>query len=196
MQVLICFLAGYLSGCILTAVIVCRLRTGKDVSDIGSGNPGMANVMSNIGKREGIIVLAGDILKVIFACLLAWLVTWSLAWEDVVLYTGFAALLGHNYPFWRKFRGGKGVAVTCIWLFLLMPAWGSISCAAGGIITLVTGYLPLGGVLIPVIAIPFAFLSRGEAAGILVALCAIISVQKHWGGLKRVFKGEERRRFH
>ena len=64
MQIIICLLIGYLLGSILTAVIVCRVSTGMDISRIGSGNPGMANVMSQIGKKEGILVCVSAILMI------------------------------------------------------------------------------------------------------------------------------------
>lgn len=194
-QILICLVIGYLFGSILTASIIMRFLVKKDIRKIGSGNPGMANIMSNIGKKEGFMVLAGDILKVIIACLLSWLITWDMDLNTVILWTGFAAITGHDFPFWRKFQGGKGVAVTCAWLVFFMPLWGSVSCIIGGIITLVTGYLPIGGILIPVIAIPFAFITCGPVPGILVTVSAVLMIQRHWTGLKGIRNGTEKRRF-
>ena len=186
LQIIICLVIGYLFGSILTASIIMKYIVKKDIREIGSGNPGMANVMANIGKKEGILVLLGDILKVVIACLLSWFITWDMDLQAVILWTGFSAILGHDYPFWRKFQGGKGVAVTCAWLVFCMPLWGSAACIIGGIVTLVTGYLPIGGVLIPLIAIPFAFITRGLIPGILVTISAIIMFQRHWKGLKDI----------
>ena len=195
LQIIICILIGYILGSILPAVIISWHTTGRDISQIGSGNPGMANVMANIGKAAGIITLAGDIMKVLIAFFFSWVLTGIRDPSTVVLWTGFGSVLGHDFPFWRKFRGGKGVTVTCVWLIFLMPLWGSVSCAAGGIATLVTGYLPVGGILIPVIAIPFAFIFCGLWPGILVTLSAALMVQKHWKGLMRIRDRVERRRF-
>ena len=195
LQIIICVLIGYLLGSILPAVIISWHSTGRDISQIGSGNPGMANVMANIGKIEGVLTLVGDIMKVLIAFFFSWILTGTGDLHTVVLWTGFGCIIGHDFPIWRRFQGGKGVTVTCVWLVFLMPLWGSVSCAAGGIVTLVTGYLPVGGVLIPVIAIPFAFLFSGLWSGILVTLSAVLMIQRHWKGLKRIRNGMERRRF-
>ena len=151
--------------------------------------------MANIGKREGALVLAGDVLKVAAACLIAWLLTWDMQLKEVVRWTGFSAILGHDFPVWRHFRGGKGVAVTCTWLVFSMPIWGSISCAVGGIVTLATGYLPLGSVLIPLLAIIPSFVFCGTAFGILVCLSFAVMVMRNRTGLINIFKGSEKKRF-
>ena len=104
----ILLILGYLYGTMLTATFVVKHSTGNDVSKIGSGNPGMANVMEHIGKKEGVLVLAGDILKVIVAGILGRLLFPDKTWHDIFLYTGFGAIFGHNYPLWRKGKGGKG----------------------------------------------------------------------------------------
>lgn len=87
----------------------------------------MANIMTHLGKRAGLLVLAGDVLKTAAAC---WF-CWQLAPElhlTALLYGGFGAVLGHNWPFWNHGHGGKGVAVTCAWLMLYLPVTGC--CAA------------------------------------------------------------------
>lgn len=111
---LLCLAAGYLFGCFLTAEVVARCTAGESARQIGSGNPGMANIMTHLGKRAGLLVLAGDVLKTAAAC---WF-CWQLAPElrlTALLYGGFGAVLGHNWPFWNHGHGGKGVAVTCAW---------------------------------------------------------------------------------
>lgn len=193
--IIISVLIGYVCGCFLTAEAVAYICTGKSIRNIGSGNPGMANVMSKLGKKQGLIVLGGDILKMMLAFGAAWLVTGKTDAGQVILWAGFGGILGHNYPFWRRFKGGKGVTVTCTWLVFLMPVWGTLCCIAGGVITLITGYLPLGAVLIPVFAIPFAFRSRGMAAGILMIAAACIMFTRHHNGLMRIVQGTEDKKF-
>ena len=138
----ILLILGYLYGTMLTATFVVKHSTGNDVSKIGSGNPGMANVMEHIGKKEGVLVLAGDILKVIVAGILGRLLFPDKTWHDIFLYTGFGAIFGHNYPLWRKGKGGKGVTVTCTWLILTFGVPGAICCIIGGMVVLL-GWLPL-----------------------------------------------------
>ena len=129
---LVCMAMGYLAGSFLTAVFVARTFTEKEISQIGTGNPGMANVMANIGKKEGVLVLAGDLVKVVIACRICQLFFPEHSFEEISLYTGFGAILGHNYPLWRKGKGGKGVAVTCAWLTLAFFPYGFLCCIAGG----------------------------------------------------------------
>ena len=195
MQIIISLIIGYLFGSILTASIISWIKTGRDISQIGSGNPGMANVMANIGRIEGLLTLAGDIFKVLAAFFFAWILTGFGELQPVILWTGFGCILGHDFPVWRKFQGGKGVTVTCVWLVFLMPVWGSVACIAGGAVTIITGYLPVGGVLIPVLAIPFAFVFYGPWSGILVTISAGIMIWRPWEGLMRIREGSERRRF-
>ena len=144
-----CLLAGYFCGCFLTAELVARKETGKRAQDVGSGNPGMANITEHLGLRCGSAVLAGDVGKTAFACLLCRALLCRELGQLGVFWAGLGAVLGHNFPFWNRFRGGKGVAVTCTCLILGAPIWGAVSCLAGLAVVWITGYLPLGAVVIP-----------------------------------------------
>jgi acyl phosphate:glycerol-3-phosphate acyltransferase len=107
---------GYLLGSIPTAYIVSRLRKGIDIRTIGTGNMGAANVMREIGTLEGIFVCLIDISKGAGAILIAQTSNIPDPW---VFGAGFAALLGHNFPVFAGFRGGRGTA-TCIGIFLVL----------------------------------------------------------------------------
>jgi glycerol-3-phosphate acyltransferase PlsY len=107
---------GYLLGSIPTAYIVSRIRKGIDIRTVGTGNMGAANVMREIGTREGIFVGLIDVLKGAGAILIAQTSTVPDLW---VFGAGFAALVGHNFPVFAGFRGGRGSA-TCIGIFLVL----------------------------------------------------------------------------
>jgi acyl phosphate:glycerol-3-phosphate acyltransferase len=107
---------GYLLGSIPTAYIVGRLRKGVDIRDIGSRNMGAANVMREIGIHEGILVALIDIAKGASAILIAQTLDISGLW---VIGAGFAAVVGHNFPVFAGFRGGRGTA-TIIGIFLVL----------------------------------------------------------------------------
>jgi glycerol-3-phosphate acyltransferase PlsY len=107
---------GYLLGSIPTAYIVAYLRKGIDIRTVGTGNMGGANVMREIGAREGIFVCLIDVLKGMGAILIAHTFNIPDLW---VFGAGFAALLGHNFPVFVGFRGGRGTA-TCIGIFLVL----------------------------------------------------------------------------
>jgi len=107
---------GYLLGSIPTAYIAGRLKKGVDVRDIGSRNMGAANVMREIGVREGILVALVDIAKGAGAILIARTLNVSELW---IFGAGFAAVVGHNFPVFAGFRGGRGTA-TVIGIFLVL----------------------------------------------------------------------------
>lgn len=107
---------GYLLGSIPTAYIVSRLRKGIDIRNVGSGNMGAANVMRQIGTHEGIFVGLIDTAKGAGAILIAQALNISEFW---VFGTGFGALVGHNFPVFAGFRGGRGSA-TIIGIFLVL----------------------------------------------------------------------------
>ena len=107
---------GYLLGSIPTAYIVSRIRKGIDIRTVGTGNMGAANVMREIGTREGIFVCLIDIVKGAGAILIAQMLNIPELW---VFGAGFTALVGHNFPVFTRFRGGRGSA-TCIGIFLVL----------------------------------------------------------------------------
>jgi len=135
---------GYLLGSIPTAYIVSRIRKGIDIRNVGSRNMGGANVMREIGAREGVFVGLIDIAKGAGAILVAQVLDIPELW---VFGAGFAALVGHNFPVFARFRGGRGSA-TIIGIFLVLAPEAML-------ITLV------------VVAIPF-FTTRKFGAALLI----------------------------
>ena len=140
---------GYLLGSIPTAYVVSRARKGIDIRTIGSRNMGGANVMREIGTREGVFVGLFDIAKGAGAILIAQALNVSELW---VFGTGFAALVGHNFPVFAGFRGGRGSA-TIIGIFLVLAPMATL-------VTLV------------VVAIPF-FTSHNFAGAIMIGLALL-----------------------
>ena len=112
-HIIICLLIGYVFGCFQTGYFYGRLH-GVDIRNYGSGNVGTTNTLRTFGKKAGYITYLGDALKAVFAILLVRFVVYPGAEELqlLVMYTGFGVVLGHNYPFYLKFKGGKGIAVT------------------------------------------------------------------------------------
>ncbi len=109
---------GYLLGSFPTAYIIARIKKGIDIREVGVRNMGGANVFREVGKREGIITLIIDMGKGALSIYIAQLLAVSLPW---VLATGFAAMVGHNYPLYLGFRGGKGIATVMGIFFMLSP---------------------------------------------------------------------------
>ncbi len=174
------FLIGYFLGCILTGEITARVLTGKSASEIGrSGNPGMANIMENLGFVPGICTLAGDLLKCIAAVFLARRWFSGSIGDAAALYAAAGCIVGHDYPFWRKFNGGKGVASSCIGFFLIEPLSGAVSVLSGLAVVLFTKYLCLGGAAIPVVFTLLLVLEGHMEKAAVIGLIAVISVTKH-----------------
>ena len=181
-------LIGYVFGCFLTAEFVSRKFAGKPVSQIGpTGNPGMANVMDALGFKIGILVLLGDLLKCVLAMLTAGLLFYRGSGWIVVLYAGLGCTLGHDFPFWRRFRGGKGVATSSAAITIFDPLCSLIAHVVGILVTLWTKYLCLSGP-----AVPLAFgtcmlvTRRWEAAAIagVMTLLSLVTNIKSLKGIK------------
>lgn len=116
---LYCLLIGYVFGCFQTAYVFTRRKRGQDIRKLGSGNSGTMNVAANFGKTAGLLTLVGDGLKTFAAIALCWLLFRQEGRELYTLWAGAGAVLGHNFPFWLRFRGGKGLAVTLAMLVVL-----------------------------------------------------------------------------
>ena len=92
---------------------------------------------------------------------------------------------------WRKGKGGKGVTVTCTWLILAFGVLGAICCIIGGMVVLLTGWLPLGAVVIPALAIPTVYFIHGKSIELVCVLIATVMLIRHRKGIYRIINGEE-----
>jgi len=150
---------GYLLGSIPTAYIVSRIRKDIDIRNMGSGNMGGANVMREIGTHEGVFVGLIDIAKGAGAILIAQALDISELW---VFGAGFAALVGHNFPVFARFRGGRGSATIIGIFFVLAPKAMLVTLAVVAIPFFTTrkftGAIIIGFALLPL----FAWLLEGS----------------------------------
>ena len=189
---IICLVTGYAFGCFLTADIVARVRLGKPAREVGSGNPGMANIASLLGVGWGVVVLIGDIGKVLVPFVLCRFVLFPDLGQVVALWVGLGATLGHDLPFWTGFRGGKGVSTTCAAVVFNDPVGGLVSCVIGLLTVLATRYLCFGAVVITLVFAVFAFLQGYEAFALACALAVLMAVA-HAGPIREMFAGEGHR---
>ncbi|MBM4448322.1 MAG: glycerol-3-phosphate 1-O-acyltransferase PlsY [Chloroflexi bacterium] len=140
----IAIITAYLLGSIPFAYIAGRLLKGIDIRQVGGGNMGAVNTAREIGLVPGLLVLVADIAKGALAILIA-------LWLDVplmlVFVAGFAAVVGHNWPVFLKFKGGKGAATTIGVLFALTPAEFAISLALIVVIIVITSNVRLAVVI-------------------------------------------------
>jgi glycerol-3-phosphate acyltransferase PlsY len=189
---LLLLLLIYLVAAIPTGVVVTRLLGLEDVRTRGSGNIGATNVYRVAGKLPGILTLLGDILKG-FLPLLA--IKFWLAPTPLQLgLAGVVAIIGHCYPVYLRFKGGKGVA-TALGIFLVLDP---LAVLGGGAVFLLavalTRYISLGSVL-AAIAVPLLTLLRDEPLPAVLCAAAIgtLIVWRHRENLRRLCSGTESR---
>ena len=188
----LCVVIGYLFGCFLTADFVARNKTGKSAFEIGTGNPGMANILEQFGLKWAAVTLFGDVLKTVLPCVLCRYLLFRSLGQIAILYAGLGVALGHGFPFWHRFRGGRGVAVTCTYIVLVSPFWGLLANLAGLCAVLATGYLAVDALAIPSLFLIPAFLNFGPEAGFvaLAGVALILFLQRD--SIRRIARRAER----
>jgi len=183
-------IVAYLLGSISFAVLLVRARTGRDIRAEGSGNAGATNVLRSHGKKLALLVALLDVAKGLAAVLLVRLVTSDPRWAAAA---GFAAILGHVFPVFYGFRGGKGVA-TAVGAFLaLSPLAVLVSLALFIAIVAATRYVSLGSVVAFAVLPPIAGLLFHAPRAVVTAagMTALLILLKHLPNLKRLARGEE-----
>jgi acyl phosphate:glycerol-3-phosphate acyltransferase len=183
---------GYLLGSLSFAVLLVRLATGEDIRARGSGNAGATNVLRAHGKRLGLAVAALDIAKGALAVFLVRQVT---ADSRYAAAAGFAAILGHVFPVFHGFRGGKGVA-TAVGAFAVLAPWATLVCVAIFVaVVMATRYVSLGSVVAMVLLPPVAGALFHAPLPVVVAAAAtaVLIVLKHRENLRRLVLGSERK---
>lgn len=180
-------LIGYLAGSVPTGVILARLMGLGDLRQIGSGNIGATNVLRTGNKRAAVLTLLLDALKGALVILLAR----ALVAEDTAQLAGLMAFVGHCFPVWLKFRGGKGVATYFGILFALSWPMGIAACVIWLVVAAVSRYSSLAALStagwLPVVV---GFTDRGEMFLLTAALCLLIYA-RHIGNIQRLRKGTE-----
>lgn len=182
-------LIGYVFGCFLTAEIVARKFAGMPASAVGeTGNPGMANIMASLGFVPGILTLLGDILKCLLPMLISYLLFYKTGWI-ITMYAGLGCTLGHDFPFWRGFKGGKGVATSSAVLVIYDFVWALIAHIAGMLVTFTTKYLCIAGPVIPLFFTVFMFIKGDTEAAILSIVFSALALLCHLPSVFGIFKG-------
>ena len=189
LSTIVCIVVPYLLGSLNFGVIWSKLIYKDDVRSHGSGNAGATNMLRNYGKKAGIITLLGDILKTVISCLFGILV-----WATYGAYiAGLFCMMGHMFPVFFKFKGGKGVA--CLAAMVLVTDWRAFLFLFFVFVVIVLGtkFVSLGSVigamLYPVVLnrfnpdVPFGWL--------IATIVAALVVFMHRENIKRLLKGTE-----
>lgn len=178
---------GYLLGSIPTGILLARAMKLGNLRDIGSGNIGATNVLRTGNKLAAALTLLGDALKGAVAVLLAA----AVAGRDAAQVAAIAAMIGHCFPIWLRFRGGKGVATYLGVLGALSWPMGLAACGIWLVVAVITRYSSLAALLtagwMPIV---MGFAGFGDTFLLGGALCLLMYL-RHWGNIQRLKAGTE-----
>lgn len=203
---LFCVLIGYVFGLFQTGYIYGRIK-GIDIREHGSGNAGTTNALRTLGTKAGVVTFMGDCLKCILAVVAVRLI-FSQGYASLMplltVYTGLGVVLGHNFPFYLKFRGGKGIASTAGLILTLDPVLSLIAFATFGAAVGITKYVSLGSLLLAAEflagVIIYGFSGKWNLSQpqliemyIVAAVITAMAFFRHRRNIKSLVKGTERK---
>ncbi len=194
LTIALALLSAYVVGSIDFAVIVARMH-GVDIREVGSGNPGASNVLRSIGRVPAAMVLVGDTLKGVIGAAMGMIAAGTVDFQsEWAFLAGFAAVVGHCYPVFHRFRGGKGVATGLGVLVYTVPWVGLIVVASWLVLVKLTKTASISSLAVVAASIPLA-MWQGVTGMSLVWLLAIVGlvVWRHRANIRRVFTGSEQK---
>jgi len=186
MLYLVAAVAGYLLGSVPFGLVLSRLFGAGDIRKIGSGNIGATNVLRTGKKGLAAATLLLDGGKGAVAVLV-----FATMGDNLGLLAGFTAVLGHNFPVWLRFKGGKGVATTLG--VLLAASWpvGILACLTWLVIAVIFRYSSLSALVALAAAPVYAYVLDGPNQAALAAALGILSFIRHHENIRRLIRGEE-----
>ncbi len=196
-KLLLIILIGYLMGCLQWSYILSKNIKKIDIRSLGEGNAGASNTVKQFGWKMGIAVALLDISKAIISLMIIkYLIHISYLENNMInLYlNGASVILGHNYPFFMGFKGGKGTASTLGMMFGINIWMGVVGFFIILITTFATQYIALGALaLIVFLVLATIYLDFGKACILISILLVLQSVIKHIPNIKRIKEGTENR---
>ncbi len=212
---LLIFVISYLIGCINFAIFISKIKNHgeKDIRSIGSGNPGMLNMSRAYGMKIGVLILFLDIMKGVVPCLTVKLIFRDIYYgangiclqETALALAGFGAVTGHVFPFWLKFKGGKGISTTIGVFLVAQPLWTVIFGLSAIAFILLTNMGSMGSFIattpsaiatcysyyLSVVADKVALNWVFYLTQIIVMLIIVVTWWAHRVNISRLLKGEE-----
>jgi len=185
--IILCAVIGYLLGSANSSLIVGRFY-GVDIRKHGSGNAGTTNTLRTLGKLPALLVLAGDALKGVIACLAGLLIEG----DTGLMAAGLASVLGHNWPLYFGFKGGKGVLTSAAVLFMMDWRIGLVLLVVFAAVVGITRYVSLGSIIsaaaFPVLSL---IMNRGTEFILFALFLAVLVIIRHRANIKRLIEGTE-----
>lgn len=186
---------GYLTGCFQTAYILVRLLKKKDIRDFGFGNAGASNTVASFGWKLGAAVAILDILKPMLSVfVLRRLISLGLieSYPFLTMLSGLFVILGHNYPFYLKFRGGKGTASLFGIMATISFPYALVGAVVFVITSLITDYVAMGTFSLLIYFVGLSIFLDMDFVSVLIAiLIALQSSYLHLQNVRRIFDGTE-----
>jgi len=192
---LVAVVLAYLLGSISLAVLVSKLMGLNDPRSYGSGNPGATNVLRTGNRTAAVLTLVGDAGKGALAVVLARLAADRFGFTDTTLAAvGLAAFIGHLFPVFHGFKGGKGVATAAGMLLALAPWLGLATLATWVTVAVFLRYSSLAAIVAAVFAPLFYLLmARADAVFVMIAIMAALLLWRHQGNIAKLMAGTESR---
>jgi glycerol-3-phosphate acyltransferase PlsY len=194
LTVALAIVAAYVVGSIDFAVVVGRMH-GVDIHEVGSGNPGASNVMRSIGKVPAALVMLGDTMKGVVGAAMGMIAAGSTNPQvEWALLAGLAAVVGHCYPVFHRFKGGKGVATGLGVLAFTVPLVAAISLVVWLVLVWLTKTASISSLIVVAGSVPLA-IWRGVRGMSLVWLLAtvVLVVWRHRANIQRMVQGREQK---
>lgn len=211
LAVILCAVISYLIGSINFSILLSKIIGGKDIRESGSGNAGATNMLRTYGKKLGVITLLLDVLKGVIAILITLAVTAALVNEtmtyfDMISYvSGVCVILGHNFPLYFGFKGGKGVATSLGVVLMLDWKVGLIVAVIAVAVMALTRYVSLGSIIGGFLYIVLGVIhksmglirfSDGEMPYLAVQIICVaiiggLLIARHHANIKRLLSGTE-----
>lgn len=183
----VAIVAGYLIGSADFGVIVPRLL-GVDIYDVGSGNPGTTNVLRSMGKVAAAVVLLGDMAKGLAAAALGD----AIGSDALGFAAGMAAVAGHCFPVWHRFKGGKGVATTGGMALWMQPVLGGVLVLGWALLTMAARRASIASLVLAVALVPgLAIVGRRGWSLVWAGGASLLILYRHSGNINRLISGSE-----
>ena len=193
LKIAVAVVGAYLVGSLSFAVLVSRVMGLDDPRTYGSGNPGATNVLRSGSKKAAALTLLLDAFKGVVPVLLAWRVAPALGWDEgVVALVGLGAFLGHLWPVFFRFQGGKGVATAAGVLLAFEPVLGLATLASWLLIAYFFRYSSLAALVSSAFA-PFyhALIWGPSEATLCILLMSLLLIWRHEGNIRKLLAGQE-----
>jgi acyl phosphate:glycerol-3-phosphate acyltransferase len=198
LKVIAAMIVGYLLGSVNTSIIVGKIY-GKDMLSLGSKSAGLTNTLRVLGKSAAALVLVGDILKTIIACLIGLRIgvyVYSGETKDCVslLAAGAGVVIGHNWPVFFGFRGGKGVLTAVTVMFMINWVMAIMSIGLFVVIVTLTRYVSFGTICATLLFVAISFVpvfGNTPYFNIFTCLMASLLIFRHRENIQRLLAGKE-----